>query len=37
VRITGRAPDALVFETGFGTFRSGDVRIAWRSLLVQDN
>ncbi len=28
VRIRGRAPDDLVFELGFGTFRSGDVRIA---------
>jgi len=28
LRIMGRAPDDLVFETGFGTFRSGEVRVA---------
>jgi hypothetical protein len=28
VRIQGSAPEALVFALGFGTFRSGDVRIA---------
>jgi hypothetical protein len=28
LRIRGRAPEALVFELGFGSFRSGDVRIA---------
>ena len=28
LRIRGRAPEALVFELGFGSFGSGDVRIA---------
>jgi hypothetical protein len=27
IRIRGRAPDELVYELGFGTFRSGDLRI----------
>jgi len=28
IRITGRAPDALLFELGVGRFRSGDRKIA---------